>query len=107
MRYSKSSVRLAVIFTSILIGLSDVSASPTGLMALRGDQDQDARGSAADTKTKPEAKDQVPALMAALTDRDPEVRRSAAETLGSIGQEAYAAVPALMAALKDQESNVR
>ena len=52
----------------------------------------------------PEAKEAVPALIAALKDKDDGVRSFAAEALGRIGKEA---VPALIVALKDQNAGVR
>jgi HEAT repeat protein len=51
-----------------------------------------------------EAKEAVPALIAALKDQDGVVRSSAADALGRMGGEA---VPALIAALKDQDGVVR
>jgi HEAT repeat protein len=55
----------------------------------------------------PEAKEAVPALIAALKDQDAGVRWEAATALGEIGLEAKEAVPALIAALKDQNELVR
>ena len=45
----------------------------------------------------------VPALAEALQDKEPGVRRSAAEALGWIGPKAQDAVPALVEALQDKE----
>jgi HEAT repeat protein len=47
----------------------------------------------------------VPALTGVLSDRDPEVRQQAVETLGTIGSDT--AVPALMQGLADVNSEVR
>jgi HEAT repeat protein len=49
----------------------------------------------------------VPALAAALKDRDGYVRRDAARALGKAGAGARGAVPALLAARKDRERSVR
>jgi HEAT repeat protein len=49
----------------------------------------------------------VEGLIKQLKDRDPEVRRGAAKSLGEAGTEAKAAVPALMQALKDNDLFVR
>ncbi len=53
----------------------------------------------------PEAKEVVPSLIAALSDR--RLRLSAAHALGGIGPEAKAAVPALTGVLKDDEGMMR
>jgi HEAT repeat protein len=58
-------------------------------------------------KIGPEAKEAIPALIAALNDQDADVRRYAADALGEIGPEAKVAVPALIAALNDQDIVVR
>jgi HEAT repeat protein len=49
----------------------------------------------------------VPAVSAALTDKDEEVRNTAAVVLGRFGPDAKEAVPALRAALKDASGPVR
>src|SRR5690349_21686527 len=49
----------------------------------------------------------VTALAGALQDKDPSVRKAAAQSLGRIGKEATAAVPALTEALQDREVDVR
>ncbi len=49
----------------------------------------------------PAAAEAVPALMAALKDKDKKVRRNAAFALGEIGPAAKEAVPALEAAVRD------
>jgi HEAT repeat protein len=49
----------------------------------------------------------VEALMEALKDRSPYVRRAAAKALEQIGPEARAAVPALRNTLKDPDEGVR
>src|SRR3954454_959052 len=49
----------------------------------------------------------VKALVDALKDRDPDVRKAAAQSLGRIGRDAKAAVPALAAALDDAVVDVR
>ncbi len=49
----------------------------------------------------------VPFLVAELTDKDPKVRKSAAERLEQLGDKAKTAVPALVKALKDSDSSVR
>src|SRR6266511_2269526 len=54
-----------------------------------------------------EAKEAVPALAAALKDRDQFVRLYAARALRRMGAEAKEAAAALIAALKDQDSSVR
>jgi HEAT repeat protein len=54
-----------------------------------------------------EATQVVPALIAALKDRDGDVRRSAAIKLGSFGEEAKDAIPALQKAQKDRDARVR
>src|SRR5262249_19615942 len=48
-----------------------------------------------------------PALLADLADKDPKVRRGAAEGLGKLGAAAREAVPALVKALKDPDEPVR
>jgi len=54
----------------------------------------------------PEAKVAVPALIEALKDHDPAVRRNAAWALGDIGPEAKAAIPTLIELLKDHDQRV-
>ena len=49
----------------------------------------------------------VKGLIEALKDKDAEVRKNAAVSLGRIGKGARAAVPALAAALKDSDADVR
>jgi HEAT repeat protein len=49
----------------------------------------------------------VPALSAALKDRDPFVRRDAAHALAKLGPEARPALPALRPLLKDRNHGVR
>jgi HEAT repeat protein len=49
----------------------------------------------------------VPALAAALEDRDPATRAAAAELLGALGAPARESAPALIAALGDREAAVR
>jgi HEAT repeat protein len=56
---------------------------------------------------KGDAADVIPALIAALRDKDAEVRRSAALGLGSFRERAKDAVPALLAALNDSDRRVR
>lgn len=56
-------------------------------------------------KKKEEKKDKVEELIAQLKDKDKEVRYTAAEALGKIGDKR--AVPALIEALKDKDENVR
>lgn len=54
-----------------------------------------------------DAAEVIPALIEALKDDVPEVRRSAAFGLGTFGEQAKDAVPALQAALQDSSSEVR
>ena len=54
-----------------------------------------------------EAKRAVPALIAALEDKDSIVRFSVASALGAMGPAARRAVSALTEALKDGDKNVR
>lgn len=49
----------------------------------------------------------IPALIEALGDADPRVRRAAAETLGKLASIAAPAVPALRQALEDDDQDVR
>lgn len=49
----------------------------------------------------------VPAMIKSLTDKDPEVRSTAATVLGKYGPQAREAVPALIAALRDDDKHVR
>ena len=49
----------------------------------------------------------VPALITAVANRDYDVRKAAAETLGKIGSRAREAVPALRVALRDDNASVR
>ncbi len=49
----------------------------------------------------------VPALVAALDDRDPEVRAAAAWALGALGGAAEPAVPGLAGSLRDEQEAVR
>ncbi len=53
------------------------------------------------------AEQMVPVLMAALKDKDGDVRRSAALGLGSFGEEAKEAIPALQALLHDRDARIR
>jgi HEAT repeat protein len=53
------------------------------------------------------AAEDVPALLRSLGDRDPLLRRAAAEELGQIGPLAQAAIPALGVAQKDADARVR
>jgi HEAT repeat protein len=48
----------------------------------------------------------VPALIDALLDEEPDVRRSAAEAIGLIGPAADDAIPALTVALGDSNARV-
>src|SRR5262245_41109967 len=72
-------------------------------------QNADVRGSAADAlgQIGSDAKEAMPALIAALKDQDANVRRYAAHALGQIGPDTKDTVPALIAALKDQDKWVR
>jgi HEAT repeat protein len=54
-----------------------------------------------------EAATVVPALSAALKDRDPFIRRDAALALARLGPEARAALPALQPLLRDRNQHVR
>jgi HEAT repeat protein len=49
----------------------------------------------------------VPALIAALTEKSPEVRRAACRALGMIGPDAQEAVPSLLRAMEDPDASVR
>jgi HEAT repeat protein len=49
----------------------------------------------------------VPALIAALKDKDGDVRRSAAIGLGNFGEKAKEAIPALQAAQRDRDARVQ
>ena len=49
----------------------------------------------------------IPALILALEDEDPDVRAAAAEALWRKGPEAVEAVPALIRALEDEDPGVR
>jgi HEAT repeat protein len=55
----------------------------------------------------PPATAAVPALAAALKDREPDLRAAAADALGQIGPDAKDAVPGLVDRLKDEEEAVR
>src|SRR4051812_4573046 len=59
---------------------------------------------AADEEKVPEA---IKALAETLKDKDPDVRKNAALSLGRIGKDARFAVPALIESLKDSEVDVR
>jgi HEAT repeat protein len=54
-----------------------------------------------------EAAQVVPALIAALNDKEGDIRRSAALGLASFGEGAKDAIPALKAALRDRDARVR
>ena len=56
---------------------------------------------------KGDAAQVVPALIAALKDKDGDVRRSAAIALGYFGEQASAAIPALQEAEHDRDARVR
>jgi HEAT repeat protein len=56
---------------------------------------------------KEDAAEVVPALIEVLHDKDGDVRRSAALSLGSFGAEATDAIPALQAAQRDRDARVR
>src|SRR5437588_10710308 len=86
------------------------SEKPTAqlLADLRGDQGSDRIAAARLLSQRhPEPAEVCPALIAALHDKDYEVRRGAALGLGSFGEQAKEAVPALQAALKDPDRRVR
>src|SRR5215510_9492911 len=101
MRYSKNSVREAIVVALISIGLLGMSTCPfwsqfASARSLR--------------QVGPKAKNTVSALRAKLKDRNAGVRQAAAKELGAIGPEAKDAVPALraaIAALNDQDASVR
>ena len=77
------------------------------LLAYRGDSGLETALSAqADDKAE-ETPPAVKALMEALKDKDAEVRKNAAVSLGRIGPKAKNAVPALAAALKDGDNDAR
>lgn len=69
-------------------------------------RDKDAKGAAYKALAKI-GKPAVPALIAALKDKDNWVRESASMALGTIGHDAKAAVPTLAEALKDKDFGVR
>ena len=56
---------------------------------------------------KGDAAQVVPALMAALNDKEGDIRCSAAIGLGYFGEEAREAIPALQAARRDRDARVR
>ncbi len=56
---------------------------------------------------KGDAAQTIPALIEALKDKDPDVRKSAAIGLGTFGEQAKEAVPALEKALNDRDARVR
>jgi HEAT repeat protein len=58
-------------------------------------------------RRKGDAAQVVPALIAALKNKAPDVRWSAAIGLGYFGEEAKEAVPALQTALNDHDARVR
>ena len=49
----------------------------------------------------------VPALIEALNDKEPDIRRGAAFGLGTFGDQGKEAVPALVARLSDKDTGVR
>src|SRR5205085_2215319 len=78
-----------------------------GLFAYRGDGAPETTGSARADEKSQETPAAVKALAEALKDKDADVRKNAAVSLGRIGKEAKGAVPALAAVLKDGETDVR
>lgn len=54
----------------------------------------------------PQAKEAVPALLAVIDSREPEVRREVIMALGAIGPEAKGAVPALLEQLKSDDESL-
>jgi HEAT repeat protein len=56
---------------------------------------------------KGDAAQVVPALIEALNDKEPDVRRSAAIGLGNYGEQAKEAIPALEKVLNDPDARVR
>ncbi len=56
---------------------------------------------------KGDAADIVPALIAALSDKDSDIRWSAAIGLGGFGEQARDAIPALQTVQKDRDARVR
>jgi hypothetical protein len=54
-----------------------------------------------------DAAEVIPALIAALKDKDGDIRHDAAIGLGSFGEQARDAIPALQAARRDRDARVR
>jgi HEAT repeat protein len=59
------------------------------------------------TQRKGDAERVIPALIAALKDKEGDIRLSAAIGLGGFGEQAREAVPALQAAQRDRDARVR
>jgi HEAT repeat protein/predicted DNA-binding WGR domain protein len=87
----------------VAIGAGAVDAVPALLAALR-DEDTQCYAVQALIGIGPGT---VPALVAALTDKNLSVRTAAADVLGCINPPAAVAAPALVAALRDKDSSVR
>ena len=66
-----------------------------------------ARESALDDIGKAKVKEALPSLIKALSDKEPDVRKSAADAIMRIGPYAKDAIPALIKALTDKESEIR
>lgn len=69
--------------------------------------DSGTRARAASALGEMRARAAVPALVRALDDTDPRVRRAVVEALGRFGPDAKAAVPALTRALSDGNAEIR
>src|SRR5579862_612522 len=100
---AKRYFRLSLLLLPLLLLAAGVFFPQALLMAWFGPQ----LSAEVDAAKDPPLSPAVQALADALKDKDADVRKNAAVSLGRIGKEARGAVPALTAALKDDDVNVR
>lgn len=102
-------LRFQAVVQITMLETSAKAAIPAVLDSLKGDTWEDVRRAAAVALPQLRAEPQiaVPALAAALKDKNAYVRTAVAQTLGVYGTQAKSALPGLQAALNDPDAGVR